>query len=48
LSEGLRGEAELFQSLLRADGVREGLARFVETGGQSREVELRMGDRRTT
>jgi enoyl-CoA hydratase/carnithine racemase len=47
LPEGLRAEAELFQQLLRAEGFSERLSRFMENGGQTREVELLIGDRRT-
>jgi enoyl-CoA hydratase/carnithine racemase len=47
LPEGLRGEAELFQQLLRAEGFSERLSRFMDNGGQTREVELLIGDRRT-
>lgn len=48
LSDGLQREAELFQRLLRGDSARESLSRFLESGGQTREVELRIGDRRST
>ncbi len=44
LVEGLRNEAYLFQRLLRTDGAQRNMRRFLELGGQTREVELRMGE----
>ncbi|MCB1741070.1 MAG: enoyl-CoA hydratase/isomerase family protein [Gammaproteobacteria bacterium] len=44
LIEGLYEEAYLFEQLLRTDGARRNMTRFLQIGGQTREGELRMGD----
>ena len=44
LDEGLREEAFLFQQLLRNNGSRSAMRRFLEIGGQTREGELRVGE----
>jgi enoyl-CoA hydratase/carnithine racemase len=41
--EGLNEESYLFQRLLRTDEAPELMRRFLEKGGQTREVELRLG-----
>ncbi|MEM1432757.1 MAG: enoyl-CoA hydratase/isomerase family protein [Pseudomonadota bacterium] len=43
IEEGLREEAYLFQRLLRTDGAQRNMRRFLERGGQTRAVELRVG-----
>jgi enoyl-CoA hydratase/carnithine racemase len=42
--EGLNEESYLFQRLLRTDEAPELMRRFLEKGGQTREVELRLGE----
>lgn len=44
LDEGLREESFLFQRLLRTSGSQAAMRRFLETGGQTREGELRVGE----
>jgi enoyl-CoA hydratase/carnithine racemase len=44
LEEGLVEESYLFQQLIRTDGARRNMARFLEIGGQTREGELRVGE----
>ncbi|MGE4607171.1 MAG: enoyl-CoA hydratase/isomerase family protein [Myxococcota bacterium] len=44
LKEGLVEEAYLFERLLRTKGARENMQRFLDLGGQTREVELEMGE----
>jgi len=44
LSEGLPGEAYLFQRLLRTEDAQRNMHRFLEIGGQTREGELRVGE----
>ena len=44
LQEGLREEAYLFQQTMRTEAAQERMKRFMEQGGQTREVELRMGE----
>jgi enoyl-CoA hydratase/carnithine racemase len=44
LHEGLVDEAYLFQRLLRTDGAKRSMQRFLEIGGQTREGELRVGE----
>ncbi len=44
LQEGLREEAYLFQRTLRTEAAQERMKRFMENGGQTREVEMRMGE----
>lgn len=43
VEDGLREEAYLFQRLLRTEGAQRSMRRFLELGGQTREVELRVG-----
>lgn len=43
LAEGLVEEGYYFDSLLRTDGAKRGMRRFLELGGQTREGELRLG-----
>ena len=43
LAEGLVEESYLFQRLVRTDGGRRNMTRFLEIGGQTREGELRVG-----
>lgn len=43
LSEGLKEEAYLFQRTLRTEGAQRNMRRFMDMGGQTREVELRVG-----
>ena len=43
LAEGLVEESYLFQQLLRTEGGRRNMTRFLEIGGQTREGELRVG-----
>lgn len=42
LEEGLREESFLFQSLIRTDDARRNMQRFLDAGGQTRDVELRI------
>lgn len=42
--EGLFEEAYLFEKLLRTDGAKRNMQRFLEIGGQTREGELRMDE----
>ena len=42
LTEGLRDESYLFQQLLRSQGGRQNMQRFLEIGGQTREGELKI------
>ena len=42
--EGLFEEAYLFEQLLRTDGARRNMQRFLEIGGQTRDGELRMDE----
>ncbi len=44
LVEGLRYESYLFQQLLRDDESKAAMRHYLEAGGQTREVELRIGD----
>ena len=44
LDEGLAEEAYLFQQTLRDPEAQAAMRRFLELGGQTREVELRVGD----
>ncbi|MEM7190053.1 MAG: enoyl-CoA hydratase/isomerase family protein [Pseudomonadota bacterium] len=44
LAEGLATEAHLFDLLLRTEGAKTNMARFMEIGGQTREGEMRMGE----
>ena len=44
LKEGLVEEAYLFERLLRTKGAQENMQRFLDLGGQTREVELEMGE----
>lgn len=44
LREGLYEEAFLFNQLLRTEGAKTNMRRFMEIGGQTREGELRMGE----
>ncbi len=44
LEEGLVEEAYLFQRLLRTEGAQRNMRRFLESGGQTRDGELRVGD----
>lgn len=44
LEEGLRDESYLFQQLIRTESGRRNMARFLEIGGQTRDVELRIGE----
>lgn len=44
LAEGLTEESFLFQRTLRDPEAQAAMRRFLELGGQTREVELRMGD----
>ncbi|MDF2231720.1 enoyl-CoA hydratase/isomerase family protein [Albimonas sp. CAU 1670] len=44
LLEGLAEEAYLFERLLRTEGAKTNMAKFLEIGGQTREGELRMGE----
>jgi enoyl-CoA hydratase/carnithine racemase len=43
LDEGLREESYLFQQLTRTESGRRNMARFLELGGQTRDVEMRIG-----
>lgn len=43
LPEGLADEAYLFQRLLRTDGAQANMSKFMANGGQTREVEMRVG-----
>ena len=47
LQKGLRDEAHLFQQILRTEAAQSRIKRFMEKGGQTREVKLRMGEIRT-
>ena len=42
--DGLFEEAYLFERLLRTDGARQNMQRFLEIGGQTRDGELRMNE----
>ncbi|MDP6375995.1 MAG: enoyl-CoA hydratase/isomerase family protein [Pseudomonadales bacterium] len=44
LEEGLLDEAYLFQRLLRTEGAKANMRRFLEIGGHTREGELRVGE----
>jgi enoyl-CoA hydratase/carnithine racemase len=44
LANGLPDEAYLFQRLLRTDGAKRNMRRFLELGGQTREAELKVGE----
>jgi enoyl-CoA hydratase/carnithine racemase len=44
LAEGLAEESYLFQQLIRTDSGRRAMQRFLEMGGQTRDVELRIGE----
>ncbi len=44
LPEGLADEAYLFQRLLRTEGARQNMAKFLKIGGQTREGELRVAE----
>lgn len=44
LSEGLLTEAYLFQRSIRTPGAQHNMKRFLELGGQTREVELQVAD----
>lgn len=44
LDEGLKVEAELFQTLMFTDDARTKMARFMQLGGQTREGERRVAD----
>ncbi len=44
LQEGLVEEAYLFQRLLRTDGAQRNMKKFMASGGQTREGELRVGE----
>jgi enoyl-CoA hydratase/carnithine racemase len=44
LAEGLVEESYLFQQLIRTEGGRRNMARFLEIGGQTRDGELRVGE----
>lgn len=44
LSEGLNDEAYLFQCLLRTEGAKRNMPKFLEMGGQTREGELRIAE----
>ena len=44
LEEGLIDEAFLFQILLTTPEAKRNMTKFLETGGQTREGEARMGD----
>lgn len=44
LPDGLAGEAVFFQRLLRDEGSRAAMVRFLALGGQTREIELRVGE----
>ena len=45
LEAGLLEEARCFQQALATDAARESMAAFLESGGQTREVELELGSR---
>ena len=40
----LKGEAVAFQATLSGAGTREAMQRFMSSGGQTRDGELRLGD----
>lgn len=44
LAEGMLEEAYLFQRLLRTDGAKTNMAKFLEIGGQTREGEMRIAE----
>lgn len=44
LDEGLADESYLFQRLIRTDDAKRNMARFLEIGGQTRDVELQIGE----
>jgi enoyl-CoA hydratase/carnithine racemase len=44
LDEGLADESYLFQQLIRTDAAKRNMARFLEIGGQTRDIELQIGD----
>jgi enoyl-CoA hydratase/carnithine racemase len=44
LGEGLQEESYLFQRLLRTDGAKHNMRRFLELGGQTREGELKVAE----
>ncbi|HEX2590610.1 MAG TPA: enoyl-CoA hydratase/isomerase family protein, partial [Rhizomicrobium sp.] len=44
LAEGLREESYLFQQLTRTESGRRNMQRFLDMGGQTRDVELRIGE----
>lgn len=44
LAEGLREEAYLFQQTLRSPASQDRMRKFMAMGGQTREVEMRIGD----
>ena len=44
LAEGLVEEGYLFQRTIRLDAAQQRMKRFLEVGGQTREVELSVGD----
>ena len=44
LAEGLAEESFLFETLLRTPAARRAMQRFLEQGGQTREIELRVGE----
>lgn len=44
LAEGLREESYLFQQLIRTESGRRAMTRFLEMGGQTSDVELRIGE----
>ena len=43
INEGLSEEAYLFQRTLRTEGAQRNMRKFMEMGGQTRDVELRVG-----
>lgn len=44
LAEGLREESYLFQQLIRTESGRRAMQRFIEVGGQTRDVEIRIAE----
>ena len=44
ISEGLKDEAYLFQCLVRTEGAKRNMPKFMEIGGQTRDGELRIAE----
>jgi enoyl-CoA hydratase/carnithine racemase len=44
LDDGMADESYLFQQLIRTDDAKRNMARFLEMGGQTRDIELKIGD----